>query len=244
MKYLIYSLFFVFLMSACDSGQETNYTQIEPGIIPSGGDQYKIDVKQSVCTWIISSNRGKLDGYVEVDDSKLTFDTAQSNLSGTFSLLMPSLWFSENEVFQGKQGARITLDETPDVTELLQVDSFPTLDIELMNSTATTDWKPVEATATGTAHSPEPYKSFMLPDYTHTLKMAFTVGGISKMLIVPAKISLQENAFRLEARFNIESSNWPLFESAMQQIEFANADDFLYETLNVGIVLLANRVSD
>lgn len=193
--------------------------------------QYEIDTAMSVVTWIGSKPNGKHNGIIDFKSGVIGIanDTV---VGGKFIIDVPSLRIMDLK----------PTDENYDKlkTHLMSDDffnaaAFPEAEFEI------TGLEPFDS-AILEKHNPEyspAYKDFIVRNPTHLVTGNLTMRGITKSITFPAKVLINEDRIRVEAKFNINRINWGLSYGDEANFVDKAKDKLIYNTVNVGLNLEA-----
>ena len=90
-------------------------------------------------------------------------------------------------------------------------------------------------------NTPALLKAFMVKNPTHLISGNLTLRGVTKNITFPAEVIIGKRKVKVEAKFNIDRTDWNLsYNNESKAVDKAK-DKFIYNTVNVGFSLEADR---
>lgn len=198
---------------------------------------HPIDTTMSITTWIGSKPTGQHNGIIPFQNGEI----------GVY----------QNEIVGGKfqiniRGLKVMdLQKDPEKNEKLHshlmsedffaADSFPSASFEVTEVAPYDSAKLPQDTQSRfeSEYAPETLSAFMVPDPTHLVTGNLSMRGVTKSITFPAKFVQLANLIRIEARFNLNRTDWNLSYSDEASVLDKARDKFIFNTVNVGLYVEA-----
>lgn len=201
--------------------------------------QYNIDTTMSVVTWIGSKPSGKHNGTINFSAGRIGLMDHEV-VGGEFTIDIPSLTImdlkSTDEKYQ-KLKNHLMSDDFFSAIDFPQA-YFEITAVQDFDSTMLKEGK----TEFPSDYSPAALKAFIVKKPTHLLTGNLTMRGITKSISFPARIEVSDTYIKAEAKFNIDRTDWDLSYSNEANIVDKAKDQFIYNTVNVGLNVEASRI--
>lgn len=238
---LVLALFGSALIYSCTPSQEgtsVNATEAETGLIISDSAEWiPVDSVMSIITWIGSKPTGKHNGIIAIKNGEIALQ--EDTLAG-------------GQVTIDLNSVRV-MDLKPDsegyqklTNHLLSDDFFDATNYPI-GTFEVTGLEPYDSTKLEvkdefiTENTPALIKEFMVKEPTHLISGNLTLRGVTKNITFPAEVTIRPTKVIIEAKFNIDRTDWNLnYNSESRAIDKAK-DKFIYNTVNVGFNLEATR---
>ncbi|REE02131.1 YceI family protein [Marinoscillum furvescens] len=196
-------------------------------------DHLAIDTTNSVVTWIGSKPTGQHNGIIALDSG--TVSIYQDTLVAAFIRInISSLQVMDIEDPDKNQKLK---------THLLSDDffhesahpfaSFEVTDISTYDSTLVAS----DQEQYPSEFAPAKLSEFMVASPTHIVSGNLTMRGTTKNISFPAKIERESKRYVIEAKFNIDRTDWKLSYNSEANVVDKAKDRFIYNTVNAGIYL-------
>lgn len=184
----------------------------------------KVDVANSVVTWVGTKPTGKHNGSFSISDGSISVKDAQI-VGGKFTVDMKSLKVLDIPAADEGNGKLVGHLSSPDFFDAAK---FPTAIFEVVSVAAykTDDNAKVE----------EKDKEYVLASPTHMVTGNLTLKGVTKSITFPAIVSVANDKVDAEAKFNINRSDWGM-EYGTDEAKLK--DKFIRPTVHVGFKISA-----
>ncbi|NMM49316.1 YceI family protein [Marinigracilibium pacificum] len=201
---------------------------------------------ESKVTWIGSKPTGKHNGMIPVTEGELFIENGTIT-SGSFTMNIKGLEVLDLENDPNKED-----DMNDKLTghlmseDFFAADSFPTASFEITEVKAfDAETMKVEGKEQfETEFKPANAEEFMIENPTHWVSGNLTMRGTTKNIAFPASVSVEGDKVTAEAKFNIDRTDWGLMYGDEASVADKAKDKFIYNTVNVGINLVATQAGD
>jgi polyisoprenoid-binding protein YceI len=239
MKYKnwLYLIFAFFSSLSCQYEAKNDKITESSFDVLSNGTIHKVDTVQSILTWIVSTDRAKYDGTIRLADSSILTLTSDNTFAGYLNLKLDSIKISRWN-FSDTSAQSIIKQVTSE--KFLNTQQYPLAILKVSSLTNFDEnWVPPSGTEEhDSPFQPEGFSEFMLPQPSHLLNGSLTINGITNKITAPTKLKISEQQITLEAKFNIDRSEWNI-----NSFNKPDNDFFVFNTINIGLYLEAH-VSD
>lgn len=213
----------------------------EAAAIEKNAETYKVNTQQSVITWIGSKPTGQHNGTIQLSEG--SFAVLDNEISGgSITIAITSLedrdLKKDSEDYKKLTGHLMSddffaADQYPDAT-------FEIVSVVPFDSTITLEDKEQFESD----YTPATMSEFIVDDPTHYATGNLTLRGVTKSVKFPARINLNANQLKAEAKFNIDRTEWNLNYQDEASVADKVKDKFIYNTVNVGFSISALKESD
>lgn len=196
-------------------------------------DHLAIDTTNSVVTWIGSKPTGQHNGIISLDSGKISI--YQDTIVGAFvrmdlnTLVVMDITDAEKNK---KLRDHLLSDDFFHATAH-PFATFEMTDIATFDSTLLMN----DEEQFPSDFAPARLSEFMVTAPTHIVSGNLTMRGTSKNISFPAKINTEHAKIVIEAKFNIDRTDWKLSYNSEANVVDKAKDRFIYNTVNAGIYL-------
>ncbi len=228
----------VFIISCTPSQQGTSVeaSEQEAGIILNDSAEIAVvDTLMSVITWIGSKPTGKHNGIIRITAGTVAIQ-ADTVASGAITINLTSLRVMDMDSSGNNKLTRHLLSK-----DFFDTENHPMGQFEVSHITPYDSMQIITKEEFVTENTPALLKAFMVRNPTHLISGNLTLRGITKNITFPAEINVSPSKVKMEAKFNIDRTDWNLsYRSEAKAVDKAK-DKFIYNTVNVGFNLEALR---
>ena len=242
MLFIIRSLsvfMFVFLMYACTGGGGRTVeagAEQQGATTPADASIYALDPAQSYVTWVGSKVIGKHNGRFYFSSGEVA--VLEGELRGAdFEIDISSVEVvdlvdaTENAELKGHLLSADFFDAENYPIGRFELVSVSSYDSEVY---ANLDKEEYES-----EYKPSTASENRVEGATHNITGNLTLRGTTRSITFPAQVSLEGDIFRAEARFNIDRTDFGISYGDEASVLDKAKDRFVYNTVNVGLVLVA-----
>lgn len=248
MKTSISNLFFIasiiFTIAACSSpssqGENAEVGEArEAAPVADSAEWYGVDIAKSVITWIGSKPTGQHNGTIGIAEGQLAVYDGKIT-GGQFTIDIKSL---QDHDLSGEDKAKL---ETHLMSEdFFSADEYPTAVFQIVSAVPFDTTETIEDKAQfKSKYTPATLRAFMVKNPTHKISGNLTMRGITKNVTFPARVAVGQNQVEAEAKFNIDRTDWNLSYRDEASVVDKAQDQFIYNTVNVGLNLVANKEAE
>lgn len=238
---LISTTLLILILSSCTPSQEgtsVNATKAETGLMITDSAEFvPVDSVMSIITWIGSKPTGKHNGVIHIKNGQIALQE-DTLAGGEISIDIKSIQVMdikpEEEANKKLTDHLLSEDFFDAVTypegsfEVTRLESYDSTKLEVKDEFIT-------------ENTPALIKEFMVENPTHLISGNLTLRGVTKNITFPAVVKIGSSVVKIEAKFNIDRTDWNLsYNSESRAIDKAK-DKFIYNTVNVGFSLEATR---
>lgn len=204
--------------------------------VSENAEMYELNTSRSVITWIGSRPAKQHNGTINVSGGQIA--VTDGNISGgEITIDIKSL---KDKDLSGEDKAKLEGHLMSE--DFFHADQYPTATFEIVEVVPFDSTYAIEEKEQfKSKFTPASMKEFMVKDPTHKVTGNLTMRGTIKSVSFPAKISMDENSISAEAKFNIDRTDWNLSYGDEASVVDKAQDKFIYNTVNVGLNLLANK---
>ncbi|OWY23248.1 YceI family protein [Sphingobacteriales bacterium UPWRP_1] len=213
----------VFAVSCTQAPDAPRATTAEPQQTPAnagatGQGAMKVDVQQSLVTWIGTKPTGRHNGSINLSEGSVNVANGQL-ASGSFVMNMNSVAVLDEGMDEGDRN---------DLTSHLKSEDF--FDAAKF-SDARFDITAVQPATPDAAAKTEGNA----PAATHNITGNLTLKGVTKSVTFPATIALTDAGLTAKANFNIDRTNWGITYKSDKSL----GNKIIHPEVNIGINLVA-----
>lgn len=202
--------------------------------------EYAIDTTASVVTWIGSKPTGKHDGTIPVSTGTIAVEG--DNIVGG-SVDINILGISNTDLAENAEMQKKLVDHllSPDFFDaenhpsanftITSVDTYSSSDSVEVKEEFDSEFKPAAA------------DEYVVEAPTHKITGNLTMRGKTLSVSFPANVQMQDGKIMANAKFNIDRTMWGLMYGDEASAVDKAKDKFIYNTVNVGLNLVANAPS-
>ena len=231
----IFKLFLVLFLISCQA-KRNNETVIRTDQISDPFiELVKVDSVKSIVTWIGSKpgerhngTIGIKSGLIGIRNDSLVFGTIDIEIQ---SIKLNNL-IADTTNYAWLKSFLISKD-------FFDVDSFPTAHFQLSKILAFDSAKiTYDSVGEPNIFAPAPLEEFIIPDVNKIIIGNLMMKGITREITIPAKLTKVNNRLIIEARFNINRTDWGLSYKDESTFSQETGDDFIYNSVNIGFYLI------
>ncbi|PKQ69766.1 YceI family protein [Raineya orbicola] len=179
----------------------------------------KVDVANSVITWVGTKPTGKHNGTFALSEGSVSVKEGKI-VGGKFVIDVKSLKVLDIPETE-KENAKLTGHlKSPD---FLDAEKFPTATFEVVSV------EPYKADTTQKVSEKD--KEYTLENPTHSITGNLTMKGVTKSITFPAIVKLEGGKMEAEAKFNINRKDWGM--------EWGITDKLISNTVHMGFKISA-----
>ena len=232
----IFKLYLVLFLISCQVKRNNETVTLTDQITDPSIELIKVDSIKSIVTWIgnkpgerHNGTIGIKSGLIGIRNDSLVFGTIDIEIQ---SIKLNNL-IADTTNYAWLKSFLISKD-------FFDVDSFPTAHFQLSEISAFDSAKiTYDTVGEHTTFVPAPLEEFILPDVNKIIIGNFRMKGITREIIIPAKLTKVKNRFIIEARFNINRTDWGLSYKDESTYSQETGDyDFIYNSVNIGFYLI------
>lgn len=203
---------------------------------------YTIDTNTSTTTYIGSKPTGKHNGQVRI--SKGFFEVVNNEITGGNVLLnMKSISVDDLGDGQEALGKSVLIDHLKS-NDFLDVENHPTGEFTI---TSVISYQKEVLTHTkkefNSKFKPLSVQQNIVTNPTHKMTGNLKLRGISKSISFPVRIEKYNSKIRMEAKFNIDRTDWNIKYGEEASVTDKIKDKFIYNTVNLGFNVEATSLS-
>jgi polyisoprenoid-binding protein YceI len=226
---------------SCGSNSKTVETsEAEDVQVTEDAVSISVNTDNSVVTWIGSKPAGKHNGTIAVAGGEVLVQN-DAVVGGSFDIDINSLVVLDlpaDSEWNGKlRGHLMSAD-------FFDAENYPAARFEI---TGAVPFASAEVAADKeefqTEYAPATLSEVMVENPTHFISGNLTMRGVTKNITFPASVSLENGVVRAKANFNINRTDWNLKYQDESSVADKAADQFIYNTVNVGFELEAGTAS-
>lgn len=206
--------------------------------IPEVADRYGIDTRQSIITWIGTKPTGQHNGIISLSEGELAITNAEIS-GGSLTIDIRSL-----EVMDLKKDSEDYTKLTNHLMseDFFHADQYPDARFEITGVDRADSSSVFESKEEfKSKYTPAPLSRFMVANPTHRITGNLTMRGVTKSISFPATVSISGETVKVEAKFNIDRTDWGLSYGDEASVADKARDKFIYNTVNVGFSLIAKE---
>lgn len=233
---IIVSLVFLISCTPSQEGTSVEATEEEKGLVLSDSAEISpIDTLMSVITWIGSKPTGKHNGIIALQAGTIAIQ-GDTLAGGDISIDIKSIKVMDlDSTGNDKLTAHLLSDDFFDANNY-PVGTFEVTALSPYDSTKITVKEEFI-----TDNTPALLKTFMVKKPTHLISGNLTLRGVTKNITFPAQVKIGRTQVKIEAKFNIDRTDWGLSYNNEAKVVDRAKDKFIYNTVNVGFNLEARR---
>ena len=228
--------FCALLAYACSGGQKTVASE-EPGdalVSDSTALSYVVELPSSYITWIGSKLTEKHYGQIALSEGAFFVENGQLS-SGSVTIDMHKLSVAHPEEEEDAEKLRTHLLSA----DFFEVEAHPTAYFELV-SVRPHDTSALQNKAEyESEYKPELSTEHIVESPTHDITANLVICGQKRMVSFPARVEMNESQLVVEAKFNIDRTEWDISYGDENSVVDKAKDKFIYNTVNVGFYLEA-----
>ena len=241
LKLVLLSTILLLLIFACTPSQEgtsVNATKAETGLLITDSAEFlTVDSVMSIITWIGSKPTGKHNGVISIKNGKVALQE-DTLAGGEIRIDISSIRVMD--IKPDEEGNKKLTDHLLS-DDFFDAANFPEGKFEVTGLESYDSSKLEVKDEFITDNTPALIKEFMVEDPTHLISGNLTLRGVTKNITFPAAVKIEPHRVKIEAKFNIDRTDWNLsYDSESRAIDKAK-DKFIYNTVNVGFSLEAPR---
>lgn len=231
---------FAFACNPKSEGTDAEVSEAKEVEEVAAAQEYTVDTTASMVTWIGSKPTGKHDGTIPVSNGTIAVE-GDAIVGGSVDMSISGITntdLAENAEMQGKL-----------IDHLLSPDFFDAANYPSANFTITS----VEAySSSDSVEVKEEYDTEFKPmaadeniveTPTHKITGNLTMRGKTLSVSFPANVQMQDGKIMANAKFNIDRTMWGLMYGDEAGAVDKAKDKFIYNTVNVGLNLVASAPS-
>jgi len=239
MQLKIASLLLVVILASCTPSQEgtsVEASEEETGLALSDSAEINsIDSLMSIITWIGSKPTGKHNGIINISHGEVAIQD-DTIAGGSVQIDLTSIQVMDLDTAGNSKLTKHLLSD-----DFFDAQNHPTGTFEMTGLTDYDSTQIVTKEEFVTENTPAQLKAFMVKNPTHLISGNLTLRGVTKNITFPAEVKITPSKIKIEAKFNIDRTDWNLsYNSEAKAVDKAK-DKFIYNTVNVGFLVEANR---
>ena len=208
----------------------------EADAISASAVDYSIDSTASELTWYGFKPTGRHNGTIEISDGMLAVENG-TVAGGSFTIDMNEIDVLDLE---GEDKQKLTGHlKSPD---FFAVEEHPTAMFEITEVMSFSEATMEEDTSRlDLVVNDEAVSEYKVENPTHAITGNLTLRGTTLSITFPAKVDVTDSQVSAEAKFNIDRTKWSVSYGDENDLEAKAKDEFIYNTVNVGFNIKANR---
>jgi polyisoprenoid-binding protein YceI len=197
---------------------------------------FALNVDKSQVTWIGSKPAGKHNGTINITGGTLKMN-GNEIAAGNFTMDINSL---KDLDMAGSDNAG-KLEGHLKSADFFDAANFPEANFEITNISAFSNAELVADNAEfETENTPSTQSEILVNDPTHFISGNLTMRGTTKNITFPANVKVANGLINAQANFNINRTDWGLMYGDEAGAADKAKDQFIYNTVTVGIVIEAS----
>ncbi|HCX22443.1 MAG: lipid-binding protein [Flammeovirgaceae bacterium] len=226
----------LFSCTPSQEGTSVEATEEETGIVLSDSAEIiPVDSVMSIITWIGSKPTGKHNGIINIKNGQIAIQ-GDSLASGTVTIDINSIQVMDLDTAGNRKLTNHLLSDDFFDTKTYPLGEFEVTALAPYDSALVTTKEEFV-----TDNTPALLKAFMVRNPTHLISGNLTLRGVTKNITFPAEVKIGVRKVKVEAKFNIDRTDWNLsYNNESNAVDKAK-DKFIYNTVNVGFSLEADR---
>lgn len=196
--------------------------------------RYVVQTDSSYVTWVGSKITEKHYGRIGLSEGIILVENNQIS-SGSSTIDLQKLSVAHPEEAEEAEKLRTHLLSS----DFFEAEAYPTAYFELVaivpyDAAAFQDIEEYES-----ANKPAAASKHRVSEPTHNITGNLSIRGTKRSLTFPARVALNEAEVKIEAKFNIDRSEWGISYGDENSVIDKAKDRFIYNTVNVGFVIQA-----
>lgn len=235
----IASLLALTFLISCTPSQEGTSVEVskeETGLMLSDSAEINsVDSLMSIITWIGSKPTGKHNGIISIQSGEVAIQ-GDTLAGGSVTIDLTTIQVMDVDTASKSKLTKHLLSDDFFDTQNHQLGTFEVTALTSYDSTLI-----VVKEEFMTEHTPAHLKAFMVRNPTHLISGNLTLRGVTNNITFPAAVKISPSKIKVEAKFNIDRTDWNLsYNNEANAVDKAQ-DKFIYNTVNVGFNLEADR---
>ena len=225
---------------SCQSKPEGTEAEVgaaqEAEAISASAVDYSIDSTASELTWYGFKPTGRHNGTIEISDGMLAVENG-AIAGGSFTVDMNEIDVLDLE---GEDKEKLTGHlKSPD---FFAVEEYPTAMFEITEVVPYGEATLEEDTSRmDLVVNDEAVSEYKIENPTHAITGNLTMRDTTLSITFPAKVDITDSQVSAEAKFNIDRTQWNISYGDENNLEARAKDEFIYNTVNVGFNIKANK---
>ena len=242
------SFFFSFLVAllafACGSGGGRTITSSDPldaaeGYDASSARTYVTDTTKSYITWVGSKVTGKHNGRMAIAQGQ--FILSQDSLVGGEATI-PLSSLQVEDITDADEAAKLAghlLSE-----DFFKAEEFPNIRFELVSVAPYDPSVYLDKKEYESKGQPATSSAYRVENPSINMTGNLTIRGVTRSITIPVQMTLSEGQLNLEARFNIDRTEWGVNYGDENSVADKAVDRFVYNTINLGFYVESFLVTE
>ena len=207
--------------------------------VSASAASYSVDTTASELTWYGFKPTGRHNGTIAIEKGELAVEGSDV-VGGSFTMNMGAIDVLDLE---GEDKQKLTGHlSSPD---FFAVEEYPTAQFEIVDVTAYSDGAVEEDTSRmNVVVNDEEVSEYKVENPTHTITGNLTMRDTTLSITFPAKVNITADQVSAEAKFNIDRTKWNVSYGDENDPVAQAKDQFIYNTVNVGFSVVANKADE
>ncbi len=243
LSFPILALLAAFFVSSCQqkpggSDAEVGAAQ-EVDQLSAQAVNYPLDTEASELTWYGFKPTGRHNGTIAIQDGTLAVENGQV-VGGSFTMDLNTIDVLDLE---GEDKQKLTGHlQSPDFFDVAQ---HPTAKFEITEVVPFAEAKmEADTSRLDVVVNDEAVSEYAIENPTHAITGNLTMRDTTLSIMFPAKVSVSGDQIMAQAKFNIDRTKWNVSYGDENDMEARAMDKFIYNTVNVGFDIKANKEAE